>query len=64
MDGSTSDYERVKPLLWAASQLESSTNEAPDALVTRDMGNGLVVNCILGEIGKLQYVWESDLPRA
>ncbi len=58
-----SNYERVLPLLWPASQLQLSTDEKPDGLVTRDMGNGLVVNYVLGEIGQLQYLRESDLSK-
>ena len=62
-EASSRTWEHALPLLWAASQLQRSTDEAPDALVTRDMGNGLEVNYVLGEIGKLQYLRESDLSK-
>jgi len=62
-EASTSNLEQALPLLWAAPQFQSSADETPDVLVTRDMNNGLAANYVLGEIGNLQYVRESDLSK-
>jgi hypothetical protein len=63
MDKATSNYGRALPLIWVASQLQPSTDEALDVLVTREMGNGLVVNYVLGEMGNLRYLRETDLSK-
>ena len=70
MDEATITLVRPMPLLWAASQLQSSTDETPDALVIRDMGNGLMVTYVLvedgktlGEGGTYWYLREKEFPK-